>query len=192
MKKKLFTVLLGAVICMGAMAQVTPYGWRGPEHNGNYPDKGLLSQWPEAGPELVFETEDAGKGYSSPLVVGDRVYITGLNEDGTKEVFQCYTLDGKKQYTVEYGNPWKQSYPETRTTPAIMDGKAYVISGMAEIVCIDIKDGNTLTEQITLDEQQEKLRKQIVALEAKMRKEKQPRKKLELHQQIINLKKKKI
>ena len=144
MKKMFFTVLLGAFICTGAMAQVTPYGWRGPEHNGNYPDKGLLNQWPEAGPELVFETEDAGKGYSSPLVVGDKIYLTGMNEDGTKEVFQCYTLDGKKQYTVEYGNPWKQSYPETRTTPAIVDGKAYVISGMAEIVCIDIKDGKIL------------------------------------------------
>lgn len=123
---------------------MTPYGWRGPEHNGYYPDKGLLNQWPEAGPQMVFETEDAGKGYSSPLVVNDRVYITGLNEDGTREVFQCYNLQGKKQYIVEYGNPWKQSYPETRTTPAIVDGKAYVISGMAEIVCINIADGKIL------------------------------------------------
>lgn len=53
---------------------------------------------------------------------------------------------------------------------------------------ITVKDGNTLTEQIAVDEQQEKLRKQIVALEAKMRKEKQPRKKFELHQQILKLK----
>lgn len=53
---------------------------------------------------------------------------------------------------------------------------------------IDIKDGNTLTEQITLDEQQEKLRKLIAALESKMRKEKQPRRKFELHQQILKLK----
>ena len=144
MNKKFLSIVLLAAATTVATAQVTPYGWRGPEHNGYYPDKGLLNEWPEAGPALVFETEDAGKGYSSPLVVGDRVYITGLNEDGTREVFQCYTLDGKKQYTVEYGNPWKQSYPETRTTPAIMDGKAYVISGMAEIVCIDIKDGKIL------------------------------------------------
>lgn len=144
MKKVLFSVLLGTVVCTGALAQVTPYGWRGPEHNGYYPDKGLLNQWPEAGPQMVFETEDAGKGYSTPLVVNDRVYITGLNEDGTREVFQCYNLQGKKQYTVEYGNPWKQSYPETRTTPAIVDGKAYVISGMAEIVCINIADGKIL------------------------------------------------
>ena len=144
MNKKILSIMLMAAATTVATAQVTPYGWRGPEHNGNYPDKGLLSQWPETGPELVFETEDAGKGYSSPLVVGDKIYLTGLNEDGPQEVFQCYTLDGKKQYTVEYGNPWKQSYPETRTTPAIMDGKAYVISGMAEIVCIDIKDGKIL------------------------------------------------
>jgi len=142
MNKKFLSIMLMAAATTVATAQVTPYGWRGPEHNGNYPDSQLLSEWPEAGPELVFETEDAGKGYSSPLVVDDKVYITGLNEDGTQEVFQCYTLDGKKQYTVEYGNPWKQSYPETRTTPAIMDGKAYVISGMAEIVCIDIADGS--------------------------------------------------
>lgn len=49
-------------------------------------------------------------------------------------------------------------------------------------------NGNTLSEQIAVDEQQEKLRKQIVALEAKMRKEKQPRRKFELHQQILKLK----
>ena len=47
MKKKLFTALLGACICTAAFAQVTPYGWRGPEHNGYYPDKGLLNEWPE-------------------------------------------------------------------------------------------------------------------------------------------------
>lgn len=144
MKKNVLTFLLSVAICTGALAQVTPYGWRGPQHNGYYPDKGLLNQWPAGGPELVFETADAGKGYSSPVVVGDKVYLTGLNEDGTQEVFQCYNLQGKKQYTVEYGNPWKQSYPETRTTPAIMDGKAYVISGMGEIVCISIADGKIL------------------------------------------------
>lgn len=144
MKKKFFTALLSAAICTGALAQVTPYGWRGPEHNGYYPDKGLLKTWPADGPELVFETEDAGKGYSSPVVVGDKVFVTGLNEDGTKEVFQSYDLKGKKLYTVEYGTPWKQSYPDTRTTPAIMDGKAYVISGMGEVVCIDTKEGKIL------------------------------------------------
>lgn len=56
------------------------------------------------------------------------------------------------------------------------------------IIFFTNKNGNTLSEQIVADEQHDKLRKQIVALEAKKRKEKQPRKKLELHQQILKLK----
>lgn len=144
MKKKLFFVLLGTVVCTGALAQVTPYGWRGPEHNGYYPDKGLLNQWAEAGPQMVFETEDAGKGFSSPLVVGDKILLTGMNGDENAEVLNCYNLKGEKVYTVSYGHPWMRSYPETRTTPAVMDGKAYVISGMGEIVCINVDDGKIL------------------------------------------------
>jgi outer membrane protein assembly factor BamB len=144
MNKKLITLLLGALMGTGAFAQVTPYGWRGPSHNGYYPDKGLLKEWPAEGPQMLFETTDAGKGYSSPLVVGDRVYLTGLNEDENQEVFNCYDLQGKKLYTVAYGTPWRGSYPETRTTPAIADGKAYVVSGMGEVVCIDTKEGKVV------------------------------------------------
>lgn len=143
-RKLIALMLLSGITSLAAMAQVSPYGWRGPQHNGNYPDTGLLKQWPAEGPQLVFETEDAGKGYSSPVVVGDRVYLTGMNEDETSEVLHCYNLKGEKQYTVEYGKPWTKSYPDTRTTPAIADGKAYVISGMGEVVCIDCKEGKIL------------------------------------------------
>ena len=51
-----------------------------------------------------------------------------------------------------------------------------------------IDDGNTLTEQIIADEQRDKLQKQIAMLENKMKREKQPRRKFELHQQLIKLK----
>ena len=141
MKKKIFGILLFGVIAIGASAQVTPYGWRGPEHNGNYPDKGLLNQWPAEGPKMVFETLDAGKGYSTPLVVGDKIFLTGMNDEENQEVFNCYNLKGEKLYSVAYGKPWNKSYPETRTTPAVADGKAYVITGMGEIVCIDVNNG---------------------------------------------------
>lgn len=140
--KKILLFSIAILATAALSAQVTPYGWRGPERNGEYPETGLLKEWPAEGPQLLWETLDAGKGYSSPVVVGDRIYLTGMNENQTKEILSAYTLDGKKVWQTEYGNPWKDSYPETRTTPAIVDGKAYVISGSGEIVCLNTSDGS--------------------------------------------------
>ena len=148
MRTNYFTTICKTAICcllsitsFSLFAQTTPYGWRGPERNGIYPEKGLLKEWPTEGPQLLWEVADAGKGYSSPIIVDKTLYITGMNADGTKEILSAYTLDGKKLYTVEYGKPWKDSYPETRTTPTYMDGKLYIISGAGEIVCLNAKDG---------------------------------------------------
>ena len=134
------SVAFACILCGTASAQ-TPYGWRGPERNGVYPESGLLKEWPAEGLQLLWETMDAGKGYSSPVIVGDRLYITGMNEDETQEIFSAYTLDGKKVYQTAYSAPWNDTYPETRTTPAIDGDKAYVISGSGDVVCLNIQDG---------------------------------------------------
>jgi outer membrane protein assembly factor BamB len=136
-----FCVFITVFATAGILPAQTPYGWRGPARNGVYPESGLLKAWPQNGPALLWETLDAGKGYSSPVVAGDHLYLTGMNEDEDKEIFSAYTLDGKKIYETAYGTPWNQTYPETRTTPAIEGDKAYVISGSGEIACIRIADG---------------------------------------------------
>ena len=134
-----FTLLLAGSVNL-ALAQ-SPYGWRGPERNGVYHEENLLKEWPADGPKLLWETLEIGKGYSSPVIVDDRLYVTGMNEDQTREVFYAFTLDGKMLYKVDYGKPWEKTYPDTRTTPTIEEGKAYVISGSGEIVCLNIADG---------------------------------------------------
>ncbi|MDH6358487.1 PQQ-like beta-propeller repeat protein [Parabacteroides sp. PF5-9] len=134
-------VIVLMVFIFGEATAQSPYGWRGPTRDGIYPETGLLKSWPADGPELLWESFEVGKGYSSPVIVGDRLYITGMNEDETQEIFSAYTLDGKKIYQVPYGTPWDKSYPETRTTPAIEGDKAYVISGSGEIVCFNTSDG---------------------------------------------------
>ena len=53
---------------------------------------------------------------------------------------------------------------------------------------IKVEDGNTLKEQIREDDERDKILKQIEQLEKKCRAEKQPRKKLELFEQIKKLK----
>ena len=120
------------------------HGWRGPDRSGTYHETGLLKSWAEEGPTLLWETLDVGKGYSSPVVVNEKIYVTGMTEAEDTEFFSAYTLDGKKLYQVDYGTPWKESYPDTRTTPTIVDNRAYVISGMGEIVCLSTTDGTII------------------------------------------------
>jgi len=143
MKKKILNCLCVALATLSITHLIaqSPFGWRGPTRDGVYPETGLLKLWPEDGPKLLWETMDAGKGYSSPVIVGDRIYVTGMNTEETQEILSAYTLDGKKLYQIEYGSPWAHTYPDTRTTPTIHNGKAYMISGAAEIVCVDITDG---------------------------------------------------
>ena len=142
LSRRAVLLLVFTLVVWGVSAQIAHDGWRGPNRTGIYAETGLLKQWPEAGPEQLWEVLDAGKGYSSPVVVGERLYLTGMNEEQTKETFAAYTLDGKRLYRVEYGTPWEGQYPEVRTTPTIDNGKAYLISGSGEIVCLDVKDGS--------------------------------------------------
>ena len=60
---------------------------------------------------------------------------------------------------------------------------------VATIGSITVQEGNTLTEQIAIDDERAKLIKQIELLEKKARSEKQPRKKLELFEKLKELKK---
>ncbi|MBQ7570661.1 MAG: DUF4391 domain-containing protein [Bacteroidaceae bacterium] len=59
---------------------------------------------------------------------------------------------------------------------------------VATIGGLDTEAEETLEEQILHREQQEKLLRQIEALEKRCRAEKQTRKRYELHQQIVKLK----
>jgi outer membrane protein assembly factor BamB len=141
-KLKITCILAILTLFAAQIKAQNSFQWRGENRDGVYNEQGLLKSWTEGGPSLLWESLDAGKGYSSPVIYDNRLYITGLNEDGEKEIFSAYDLSGKKLYVKEYGAPWKESYPDARTTPTIVNGKAYVISGSGEIVCFNIADGS--------------------------------------------------
>ena len=51
--------------------------FHGPQRNAVSPDTGLLTEWPENGPPLVWEAHGAGRGYASVAIVGQRLYTMG-------------------------------------------------------------------------------------------------------------------
>ena len=142
---KTYQLILPLLIAFSieSVAQST-IGWRGPNRDGIYPEKGLLKTWPQDGPELLWAITDAGKGYSSPVISGGKIFVTGMDEEEKHEILTAYTLDGEKIYRMIYGPAWNKSYPDTRTTPTAVGDKVYVISGQGEVVCLNAADGKII------------------------------------------------
>ncbi len=115
---------------------------RGINRDGVYDDTNLLDSWPETGPKLNWDVENLGKGYSSPTVTKDAVYVTGKID--TLDYLNAIDLSGKKLWSVVYGEAWKETFPESRCTPLVDNKHVYVVSSYGKVSCFNIKDGNEI------------------------------------------------
>ena len=74
--------------------------WRGPQRNGISQESGLLKQWPPQGPKLLWQVNDIGDGYSTPSVVGTRIYLMSNRGFENEFVQVLSTKDGKVIWTT--------------------------------------------------------------------------------------------
>ncbi|MEX2561017.1 MAG: PQQ-binding-like beta-propeller repeat protein [Pirellulales bacterium] len=119
--------------------------WRGPLRNGISGETGLLREWPAGGPKLVWQVTQIGSGYSTPAVVGDRLYL--LSNEGTDDEF-VQALDAKDGSQVwstrigKVGNPDQNPpYPGARSTPTV-DGKLmYALGSDGDLACLETSSG---------------------------------------------------
>jgi outer membrane protein assembly factor BamB len=73
-------------------------GWRGPRGDGTSAEKNVPLKFGgnDNGENLRWKTEIPGKGHSSPVVWGDRVFVTSCIENEQKRVLYCLDrADGK-------------------------------------------------------------------------------------------------
>jgi outer membrane protein assembly factor BamB len=115
--------------------------WRN-NRDGIYPETGLMKTWPEKGPPLLWHNDKVGDGYSSPIAVKGKLYLTGSSN--SREFVTCLDLQGKQVWRTEYADGWTQTYPEARTTPTWVDGKLYVISGDGVAAAVDAETGKLI------------------------------------------------
>lgn len=123
-----------------ATSQIS-YGWRNSDRSGIYSESELLKSWPSSGPSLLWESYEAGMGYSSVTVASDDVYITGRK--GDMDVLTAFSQDGKKKWEVPYGKSSSSNYPDSRCTPTVSNGRIFLVSGQGDMVCVN-KDGKIL------------------------------------------------
>lgn len=123
--------------------------WRGPRRDGTSDEKGLLQQWPEGGPKLLWTAGGLGRGWSSPIVVGGSIYITG-DVDNDLVVF-ALDLDGKERWRAANGRSWRGSYPGARASCTFDSGRLYHMNAHGRAACFDARNGQEVWAVDVLD-----------------------------------------
>jgi hypothetical protein len=111
-------------------------GWRGPNGDGTSPEKGIPVKW--SGTEnIAWRIAIPGEGHSSPIIWGDKVFLTSSLTEKNKRILLC--LDRPSGQTV-WQRDVVQSPPETihrlnsraSGTPATDGRQVYVTFMRAE------------------------------------------------------------
>jgi len=136
-----FLTIIGLIIFSQLFSQ-NFVQWRGDNRDGVYNETGLLKEWPENGPELLWHFDDLGVGHASAAVTKDIVYTAGTT--GSTGFVYAFNHEGKLLWKSDYGREWIESWPGTRVTPLIDNDKLYMMSGYNKLVCMNSGDGKHL------------------------------------------------
>jgi outer membrane protein assembly factor BamB len=130
--------------------------WRGPARTGTSTETGLPTSWSPAGENLAWKAAYGGR--SSPVVLGDRLYLQ--NTVGTGEAEQerllCLNADTGKLLWEHRYNIFTSDVPAHRiawSSPAVdaASGNVFAISGNGLVMSLS-RDGKVLWERSLAEE----------------------------------------
>jgi outer membrane protein assembly factor BamB len=128
--------------------------FRGPNGTGVSPATGLPTTWGETS-NVVWKTAIHDKGWSSPVVLGNQVWLTTAKEDGKAQWAVCVDRDsGKVVHDVKVFDTPKVPYffmkdynSHASPSPAVEPGRVYVHFGSAGTACLDTETGKVLWQR---------------------------------------------
>jgi outer membrane protein assembly factor BamB len=116
--------------------------FRGPNGSGISAAQTVPVRWSEA--DYNWKVRLPGVGHSSPVLWGDRIFVTSADEATGKRVLQCLrTTDGRQLWLREFGGEKAGKHQDNSfasATPAVDDRHIYVSWGNASeflVVALD-------------------------------------------------------
>ncbi len=126
--------------------------FRGPTGQGLSDSTGLPLKWSES-ENVKWKTAVHGKAWSSPVVLGNQVWLTTATEDG-KDLFAVAVdrTSGKILHDLKLFRTEEPQYADRfnsygSPTPAIEEGRVYVTFGSPGTACLDTTTGRVLWER---------------------------------------------
>src|SRR6266511_5085270 len=117
--------------------------WRGPARDAVSTETGLLKTWPDGGPKLVWQSNNAGLGYAGLAIVGGTVYTMGAR--GDDESLIALDERGKERWATRIGpvhdwkaNSWSRG---PNATPTVDGDLVYGLSSKGMLLCVQRGDG---------------------------------------------------
>lgn len=119
--------------------------FRGPRRDAICTETGLLTDWPQDGPPLLWKLEGLGKGFSTISIADGRFYTMGDRKtaDGTESQFALsYDLATRRELWAARVGPPHQDGP--RCTPTVVADKVYVLGTAGDLRCLDAGSGKSI------------------------------------------------
>lgn len=126
--------------------------FRGPDGQGHSAATGLPLHWSETD-GVVWKTPIHGRGWSSPVVWGDQIWLTTATDDGKQLFVICvdaatgHILRDQKLFDVEKPEPIRAYNTFASPTPVIEAGRVYVTFGSPGTACLDTADGHVIWQR---------------------------------------------
>jgi outer membrane protein assembly factor BamB len=141
---------LWIAVVAGLFALVAPAAdwpqWRGPGRDGISKETGLLQLWPKGGPKLLWQVKDLGYGYTTPAVVGSRLYLVTTRDKDDEYVQVLEAKDGSPVWSQRLGkvgaNTPFAAYPGARSTPTVEGDVLYALSSDGDLACMELANGS--------------------------------------------------
>jgi outer membrane protein assembly factor BamB len=127
--------------------------WRGPYYNGSTDEKNLPSSWSQT-EGIAWSVDLAGCSAATPIIQGDKVFLSGVDKDRNMLVAMCFDRRNGKQLWQHdiakgIGRDWRSTYA---AGSAITDGKIVVfLYGNGELVCFEVDGQRKWTRNIQKD-----------------------------------------
>jgi outer membrane protein assembly factor BamB len=119
--------------------------FHGPERTNKSTETGLLNEWPQDGPELVWTISGLGKGYSAVSIADGYLFTAGIENQQT--FVYAFDLGANLIWKKPNGESWEterswaRTYNGARSTPTYSDGMVYHLGELGRLTAFDSKSG---------------------------------------------------